>query len=84
MALLATTLVAVETDTQAYAQSDNDDDDDADEEAPPLELSGTTGMVSGYLDLLIACLHVVDGLLGILLNVHNVLVLLLDHESDLL
>lgn len=82
--LLATTLVAVETDTKADTEGNDNNDDDTNQEAPPLELTGAAGMVCGDLDLLVALLHIVDGVFGIVLGARENRILLFDHDSQLL
>jgi hypothetical protein len=68
----------------ADTHGNGDDDEQDDEGAPPLELAAAAGVVCGGLDLLVALVEVLDGLLGVLLGGHDDSVLLLDDGGQLL
>lgn len=82
--LFAATLVTVEADTKADTEGNDNDDDDNNQEAPPLEPTGTAGMLIRLLDFLVAMLNVVDSLNSILFGLLNDRVLLFNHDSQLL
>lgn len=81
--LVAVVLVATSIQNTALHQDDDDDNDEEDEgddQADPLLLSGTTGVINGRVDLLVSGLQVDIRLLGVLLNgVHHLG--LLRHQS---
>lgn len=82
--LAAAALVAGKTNAETNTEGDGNDDNDNNEETPPFKLAGASGRICGMLDLLVALLQVVSGLLRVLLGCLDDGFLLLDHGGEFL
>ena len=71
-----------ENDGQDNGDDDEDEDDNA--ETPPLPLAGVAGALDGRIGMLITLVDVLGGVLGVVLDLDDGLLLLLDQDGEVL